>query len=139
MRKVQVRRPSFPQVPFNQSLGSPPGARFNVVCGDEGHWRSGMYTPPETSAAQLEELERHDCPELFLLVKGRLTLVVADGARTREIELHSGEPVLVTAPHSGYCPDGPGTGTAFVVERDSFETEYQRVQEWTSGNNDAPR
>ena len=38
--------------------------------------------------------------------------------------------VLVKAPHSGYCPDGPHTGVAFVVERDAFETEYRTVEEW---------
>jgi hypothetical protein len=132
VRKVETRRPSFPDRPVNQLLPCPPGVRWHVVCGDTGHWRSGMYSPPESSAADLKELERHDCPELFLLLSGRLTLVVADGPNVRELELKAGEPVLITAPHSGYCPDGPGTGVAFVVERDSFDTEYRTPDEWTS-------
>jgi hypothetical protein len=77
------------------------------------------------------ELEKHDCPELFLLISGRVVLVVAEGARTREIELEPERPVLVRSPHTGYCPDGPHTGSAFVVERDSFDTEYREVAEWT--------
>lgn len=131
MRKVQTRAPSFPIAAVNQLLPCEPKVRWQVMCGDDGHWRAGMYSPMEASAAEVVELEKHDCPELFLLVSGRVTLVVADGAATREIRLKLGQPVLVAAPHTGYCPDGPMTGVAFVVERDSFDTEYRVPEEWT--------
>jgi hypothetical protein len=62
---------------------------------------------------------------------GRVVLVIAENSGTREIELEPGKPVLVQSPHSGYCPDGPHTGTAFVVERDAFDTEYRTAKEWT--------
>lgn len=130
MRRVEVGRPSFPEVPRDEPLPAPERERWRVVCGDEGHWRLGYYSPPESMAAEVGELERHDCPELFLLLRGRLTLVLADGDTTRELTLEEGHPVLVSAPHGGYCPDGPHTGLALVVERDAFSTEYRTPGEW---------
>jgi hypothetical protein len=109
----------------------PPGeAVWHVVCGDPGHWRAGMFAPSAVAREQVAELERHDCPELFVLLRGRLVLVVAEPQGVREIELEVGVPLLVTAPHAGYCPDGAHTGVAFVVERDSFDTEYRSIDEW---------
>jgi hypothetical protein len=106
--------------------------RWRVLCGDEGHWRVGIYSPGETSLDDVTELEKHDCPELFLLIEGHVTLVMADGmAGVREVPLEPGRPVLVESPHAAYCPDGPHTGVAFVVERDSFDTEYRDVADWT--------
>ena len=131
MRKVETRPPSFPVAPVDVPLGMRAGERWQVVAGDGGHWRVGMYSPENGRAADVSELERHDCPELFLLLSGRVTLVLSDGAGgSREVPLEPGKPVLVESPHSAYCPDGPHTGLAFVVERDSFDTEYREVAEW---------
>lgn len=130
MRKVQLRPPSFPQAAFDALLDVAPEKRWQVLCGDAGHWRVGVYSPPETSAAQCQELERHDCPELFLLLSGRLSLVLGEHGGTRVLELEPNRPVLVSSPHSGFCPGGPHTGAALVVERDSFDTEYRTPAEW---------
>jgi hypothetical protein len=130
MRKVRTRPPSFPEAVTNAPIPPAAKVRWQVLCGDTGHWRAGLYSPPESTAAQLGELERHDCPEFFLLIEGALTLVLADGDVVRELPLEMGLPVLVSCPHSGYCPGGPGTGTALVVERDAFETEYRSAEEW---------
>ena len=48
----------------------------------------------------------------------------------REQPLEPGRPVLVASPHCGFCPDGPHTGVALVVERDAFTTEYRAPAEW---------
>lgn len=130
MRQVQTRPPSFPQVTADAPLEVQPARVWQVVCGDAGHWRAGVYSPSLAARAQVQELERHDCPELFVLLRGRLILVVAGPGGVRELELQQGKPVLISAPHSGYCPDGPHTGAAFVVERDSFDTEYRGVMQW---------
>jgi len=131
-RFVTTRPPSFPQVPLNELLPVWADAtRWQVLCGDAGHWRLGVYSPSATSAAACAELELHECPELFLLVSGRLILVLADGqGGTREVPLEAGRPNLAEAPHNGYCPDGPHTGTALVIERDSFDTEYREPGAW---------
>ena len=131
MRHVQTRPPSFPEVEFDKPIPWPEGERWNVVCGDPDHWRVGMYSPPESSRDQLPELERHDCPEMFVLIRGNLTLLIADGDRVRQQPLELGVPVLVASPHAGFCPDGPHTGVALVVERDSFDTEYRSQDDWT--------
>jgi hypothetical protein len=131
MRKVVTARPSFPRVEPDRPIGLEPGTRWQVLCGDEGHYRVGLYSPELASPEQVLELERHDCPELFFLIDGELTLVLSDRAGgTREVRLEPGRPVLVSAPHSGYCPAGPFTGRALVVERDAFETEYRPVAAW---------
>jgi hypothetical protein len=123
-------RPSFTPSPTDRLLDVQPGVRWQVLCGDEGHWRLGMYSPAEASAADCQELERHDCPELFVLISGRMTLLCAEGGALKEIPLEQGKPLLVTVPHNGFCPDGPHTGVAMVVERDAFETEYRPPAGW---------
>jgi hypothetical protein len=132
MRRVETRPPSFPAVACDAPLSPTERAVWQVLCGDAGHWRGGLYSPALAGREEVRELERHDCPELFLLLRGRLTLVLADDGAdggARELALEAGRPVLVTAAHGGYCPDGPHTGVAFVVERDSFDTEYRPLQD----------
>jgi hypothetical protein len=130
MRTVTVTPPSFPDAPSGEPLAIEPGRVWQVLCGDDDHWRAGVYSPAACEASELPELERHDCPELFLLLSGRLTLVCHVDGAVRELALQPNRPVLITAPHSGYCPDGPHTGSAFVVERDRFSTEYREPDGW---------
>lgn len=133
MRNVKTERPSFPSVIPDELLPIIAyGKRWQVVCGDEGHWRVGVYSPPETSSAEVEELELHDCPEFFLLLSGELTLIIHDQGRVRQLPLEQNRPVLVTQPHAGFCPQGPFTGTALVVERDAFDTEYRPPAKWSA-------
>lgn len=131
MNKVTTRRPSFPEVVPDAPIQFPSMERWNVLCGDAGHWRVGVFSPPECSADEVKELEIHDCPELFLLISGAVTLVISDmkGGVT-ELPLQQMKPVLVTSPHSAYCPDGPFSGTCLVVERDEFDTEYRLPADW---------
>lgn len=136
-RFVTVTAPSFPPAPENTPLVPRGEQRWQVLCGDTDHWRVGIYSPPESSPAEIDELELHDCPELFLLLEGELTLVLADG-ELRELPLEAGRPVLVTAPHCGYCPRGPHTGVALVVERDRFTTEYRAPRGWRTGPEGLP-
>jgi hypothetical protein len=130
MRTVHVKAPSFPEVQPDTPLELEPHRLWQVVAGDQEHWRAGVYSPVASSPAELPELERHTCPELFLLLDGRVTLLIHDGAGVRQLPLEPGKPVLVTSPHSGFCPDGPHTGRAFVVERDLFSTEYRTPEDW---------
>jgi len=130
MRIVKTRPPSFPEVPPDRPLDVSRGVRWQEVCGDEGRWRVGIYSPGESRPGEVTQLERHDCPELFLLVEGRLTLVLAREGELIELPLEPLRPVLVTAPHGAYCPGGPHTGVALVVERDAFDTELRPATEW---------
>ncbi|GAB4293900.1 MAG: hypothetical protein Kow0090_08450 [Myxococcota bacterium] len=132
MKIVETKPPSFPEVAHERPIETRKGVRWQVLCGDAGHWRVGIYSPPESSRDEVKELEKHDCPEFFLLLYGRLTLVVAEEGGIKEIPLEAGKPALVSAPHSGFCPDGGYTGAALVIERDAFTTEYRSIIEWVS-------
>ena len=131
MRSETVDRPSFPAAAENEILTGAAGLRWQVLCGDRDHWRMGIYSPGKSRRDQIEELERHDCPEIFLLLRGRLTLVLVEAGQVRELALAPEQPALITAPHAGYCPDGAHTGAALVIERDAFTTEYRTVGEWS--------
>ena len=130
MRTVETRRPSFPAAAENVLLDCEEGVRWQVLCGDSGRWRIGVYSPSKTCREAVEELEWHDCPELFLLLRGSVSLLLAEAGRTRVLALAPGRPTLVTVPHAGFCPEGPHTGAALVVERDAFRTEYRAVPSW---------
>ena len=130
MRTVTTRSQSFPEAKLNALLTPKQKVRWQVLCGDHGHWRVGIYMPSESSCDDVKELERHDCPELFVLLSGAVTLVLSEDGQVRELAIETGRPVLVTAPHSGYCPNGPHTGAALVVERDAFDTEYREASAW---------
>lgn len=116
---------SFPAFALHRGLPVKSGKRWQVVCGDLRHWRVGYYSPRESRPDQVKELEKHTCLELFLLLSGKMTLLIDDGKGEREIPLQPGKPVMVKGWHSGYCPDGPHAGTALVVERDHFTTTYR--------------
>lgn len=124
MRTVHVHAPSFPRAGENTPLAVEPGRLFQVICGDAGHWRAGVYSPSATEAEACVDLERHSCPELFILLTGRLSLVLLDTDGRRIVELEPERPLLVTTPHAGFCPDGPHAGRALVIERDAFCTAY---------------
>ena len=130
MREVRTKGPSFPEVAPNALLTAEASLRWQVLCGDEGHWRLGVYSPSKVRREEIEELEWHDCPELFLLLEGRVSLLLVENGAERVLALEPGQPTLVTAPHTGFCPDGPHNGRALVVERDSFRTEYRSIASW---------
>lgn len=130
MRHVETKRPSFPPVTPDLPLSLESGVRWQVACGDEGHWRVGYYSPGDTSARAIQELEQHDCPELFLLLSGRVSLLLKKEGGLEVVELQPMKPILVECPHCGFCPDGPHSGIAMVVERDAFQTEYRKPEEW---------
>ncbi|HPA20439.1 MAG TPA: hypothetical protein PLU30_21995 [Verrucomicrobiae bacterium] len=132
-RTVETRPPSFPQVKADRPIVPEAGKHWQVVCGDAGHWRVGLYSPANASAEACAELEQHDCPEFFILLSGRVTLVLVREGKLVQQELEQGRPVLVECPHNGFCPGGPNTGVALVVERDSFETIYRPAAEWLTG------
>ena len=55
--------------------------------GDRNHWRVGYYSPTDSNADQVTFLEKHTCVELFLLLKGAITVIVDDGKGEKMIKL----------------------------------------------------
>jgi len=131
-RMVYTHAPSFPEVIFQSPIPHQEKIGWQVLCGDTGQWRVGIASPAEAQLADNAEFEQHDCPELFLLLWGKMTLATIEDGEIHHHKLQIGKPILVTAPHTGYCPDGPHQGAAFVVERDTFRTEYRRANDWFS-------
>ena len=130
MREVRTDPPSFPQAVANRLLHPAESERWQVLCGDTEHWRCGVYSPEVGTPQDIDELEWHDCPELFLLISGRVSLLLRDDDGERIVDLEAGKPIHVTCFHAGFCPDGPFTGQALVIERDAFNTIYKRRGEF---------
>jgi len=131
MEIVEVKSPSFPEVAANELLNTEHGIRWHVLCGDKDHWRTGFYSPEQNNFIQIDRLEKHTCPELFMLMEGELTLIIAKEDRLETIKLEKHKPILIDTWHNGFCPNGPFTGKALVVERDNFVTEYRTVKDFT--------
>ena len=125
-KKEKTEAGSFPKFPLHRLLPAKAGKRWQVLAGDKNHWRIGYYSPPEAGAAEVKELEKHTCVELFMLLSGHVTLLIDDGKGEYELELEPEAPVMVTGWHCGFCPKGPHAGVALVIERDHFSTVYRR-------------
>ena len=99
---------------------------WDVIFNEGSHWRVGIYRPKYRSAAEITELEQHNCPEAFLLLQGNLTMLYrdADGS-LREKQLQPLELTTFTEPHAGFSADS--CGVAFVVENVKFDTVYTDV------------
>jgi len=127
LETVKTQFPSFPEVNRNTSLDIKDNQLWQVLCGDKGHWRTGLYSPEANSIDAVDRLEKHDCPELFLLLSGEISIVIKENNKLKIITLEPLKPILVDTWHNGFCPNGKHTGTALVVERDEFTTLYQSM------------
>jgi hypothetical protein len=127
MATRSVRPPEVIPLPgMERPLRWRPDERWQLMCGDENSWRAGVLSPVETSLFEIDELVQHDCPVLFLLLEGHLTVVFANNAgELHELPLEPGAPVLISAPHAAYCPDGPHRGVALIVQRADLSTQLQ--------------
>ena len=82
----------------------------------------GIYKPEFTVIDDIDILEKHTCPELFICCGGRAGLLCGFGADERIIEMNPGEALMVEDYHNGFIIDDDGYFT--VVERSNFTTEY---------------
>lgn len=132
MKIIKTRFPSFPEVRFDRLLNIKPKKRWQVICGDKKHYRIGIYSPEYTRSDEIKILEKHDCPEFFMLIKGKLSLLIIDDKGNEKIiELEPLKPIFVEGWHNGFSPDGKFKGVSIVVERDEFTTIYKTRKELT--------
>jgi len=102
-----------------------PEKRWDVVY-ETSNWRVGIYVPENTSINDVNYLEKHDKPELFYLVKGKIVLVLSsDGKEIKEVEMEKDKIYIVTEWHNAYRPDG-AEGIALVIEAPDINTEYMK-------------
>ncbi len=100
-----------------------PVDRWQVFEEDGGFWRTGIYLPEFSSPEEIDRLERHSCPELFICQEDEMGLLVDEGSGEEEIILQPGEYLTVTGWHNGFRASEEGF--FLVVERSNFETEYR--------------
>jgi len=104
------------------------GERWQVVFRDGDRWQAGIYIPENTSREEVVVLERHNRPELFVLLEGKITLVLSeDGVALKEVEMEPGKLYVVEEWHNAYRPGG-AKGVALVVEAPDVETEYMSLE-----------
>lgn len=103
--------------------------RWEVVFRDGDSWQLGVYVPENESIDDVKILEKHDCPEMFYLVRGRIVLVLSSGDELEEVEMEEGKIYIVECWHNAYRPEG-SPGVALVVERPSVKTEYRPISEF---------
>jgi hypothetical protein len=99
-----------------------PESRWSVIFKDEGNWRMGLYKPEFTGPDDIDVLEKHTCPEVFLCLQGKMGLVLRDGRNERIVELQPLQALMVTDYHNGFAIDPDGY--FLVTERTAFTTEY---------------
>jgi len=125
-KRTRTETGSFPSFPLHKALKAKAAKEWQVLCGDKNHWRVGFFSPPQSKNNQVKELEKHTCPELFMLIQGSITLIIDPGDGEYELVLQPMQPVMVSGWHAGYSPKGPYKGVAMVVERDHFSTIYRQ-------------
>ncbi|MBF0313958.1 MAG: hypothetical protein HQK50_10380 [Oligoflexia bacterium] len=124
--RIKVVPPSFPEVPFNKILPKlKEKQEWQVICGDAHHYRVGLYSPKFTSLAEVERFEKHTCDEFFMLIAGKVSLVLVQKGHIKVVPLKLFQPMMVSDWHNGFSPKGSYTGKVLVVERDRFTTLYK--------------
>lgn len=89
-------------------------------------WRIGVYRPQLKKKIEIQELEKHNCPESFLLVEGEIIMNYRDeNGIIQEKKLELMQLTTFIEPHAGYSP--AGNGVALVVEDATFETVYTDI------------
>jgi hypothetical protein len=85
-----------------------PDSLWSVLFKDNGHWRVGIYRPECGEPDDIDILERHTCPELFVCLGGRMGIVVGTGAEERIAEMEPNQALLVMDYHNGFAIDPSG-------------------------------
>ncbi len=105
-----------------------PKQRWEIVFRDNDNWQVGIYSPEYTSREQIDVLEKHDAPELFYLVSGRIILVLSNDLKEiREVEMEPKKIYIINEWHNAYRPNGEN-GLALVIEKPTIKTEYAKMK-----------
>ena len=104
-----------------------PRQRWEIIFEENSRWRCGVYVPEHSARSEVKYLERHDAPELFLLIRGRIVLLLSkDGRSIVEKPMEEGKIYIVEEWHNAYRPGGC-EGVALVIERMDIKTEYVKI------------
>ncbi len=101
--------------------------RWTIVFRENQRWQCGIYVPENESLDDIKTLEKHDAPELFLLVEGSIVLVLMENEEIKEVPMEKGKIYIVDTWHNAYRPNG-SKGVALVIERPDIRTEYKSLE-----------
>jgi hypothetical protein len=99
-----------------------PEQKWKVIAKDDSFWRTGIYRPEFSGPDEIDVLEKHTCPELFICSAGRAGLLIYDGVSEAIVSLQAGEAVEINVYHNGFLIDQDAY--FIVVERSAFTSEY---------------
>lgn len=97
--------------------------RWTIIAQDEKYWRVGIYHPEFSSPDEINVLEKHSCPELFICVNAPCGLLLCSGEKEIQHILQPQEAIFVTEYHNGFKVDPHGY--FIVVEQTDFTTEFK--------------
>lgn len=100
------------------------GERWEVVF-EEENWICGLYRPEFREKGEIKKLEKHDAPEMFLLLREDVRLVCKDDKGIQVIKLKPDEIVVLDCWHNAYSKNGKGL--ALVIERKGVKTEFTEI------------
>ena len=101
--------------------------RWEVVFKENDRWQCGIYVPENTSLDDITFLEKHNAPELFVLVRGNIVLVLMDDeGNIKEVNMEEDKIYIVNTWHNAYRPNNC-EGVALVIERPDITTEYKSL------------
>ena len=102
--------------------------RWKVVFKENDRWQCGIYVPENKSLDDVKFLEKHNAPELFMLIEGNIALVLMnEKGKLQEVPMEKGKVYIVNTWHNAYRPEG-GKGIALVIERPDIKTEYKYLK-----------
>ncbi len=102
--------------------------RWRVIYKENEKWQCGIYIPENKSLNEIKFVERHNAPELFMLIKGNVTLVIVDEeGNLKEIPMKPEEIYIIATWHNAYRPNGK-EGIVLVIERPDIKTEYMSLK-----------
>ena len=99
--------------------------RWKVIFSDSPHWKAGVYVPENRRLEDVKYLEKHDCPELFLLLEGEVFLVLGREGKIRVERMQERRGYIVEEWHNAF-----GQGRVLVIERGKVKTEFKKVDDF---------
>ncbi|MCX8122662.1 MAG: hypothetical protein N3F66_00680 [Spirochaetes bacterium] len=96
--------------------------RWTIIAQDDKKWRVGIYHPEFSNPDDIDVLEKHSCPELFICCNAPCGLLLMVEGQEEIHILNPNEAIFVTQYHNGFKVDV--NGYFIVVEQTDFTTEF---------------
>jgi hypothetical protein len=105
-----------------------PEGRWSVPFEDPKYWRTGIYRPEFINVDEIDKVEKHSCPELFICQEGTMGLLLMDDEGNEEVlTMEPGEALSVEKWHNGFSASKEGY--FIVIERTEIETTFTQRHE----------